>query len=1003
MDSLFSTFSADVSIGIGLQEQAEGSAEADLNEIEVVDEFKEEKDGQVIVRHACVMPKGHAYAPLSSSREKIRCEYPFALDRFQELSLQCLERDENVLVSAHTSAGKTLIAEYAISISLERKQRVIYTSPIKALSNQKYRELNEKFGDVGLMTGDVTLNPESTCVVMTTEILRNMIYKGTEILRETHFIVFDEVHYMRDRERGFVWEETIILLPSTTRFIFLSATIPNAIEFSSWVVSIHKEPCHVVYTEKRPTPLEHFIYVNPTMERGGREEREVKRVKDGGKTLYDQESTGLFLFVRKDGQLERGQFQKIKHRLHAERRQRRPVVRVEKVIRILKNTDNIPCIVFSFRRKECEEYGVKAASLFDLTTDEEKELVETIYGNALKSLREEDKTLPQITTILPILKQGIGIHHSGLLPIIKEVIEILFQENLLKVLFATETFSIGLNMPARTVVFTSITKFDGEQTRHVTSGEYIQMSGRAGRRGRDATGNVLLILSDGNTEEGALRSILAGESNRLDSAFKLTYNMILNLLRMDGMDEHIVLKKSFLQFQSGFRVPEIRKRIVEEGKAKAAVEQQIAQNMQGLGEEGRSAELLVSLRKERVQGVWDKSKLNARTYAKALERGKVVVFLKYSQGERGIDYSNEIFLELAVVWGCEERENKEEKKIEILTATGHQTIEMKNLHSITKLKVEMEGSERGRVSRREVPHARVVEKVKESLRLIEEKYSAGAEGDVLDRCNLPMLKEGILTAEAKTEKGPDEAKRREQKLLKDLTERMGAAGLKETLCLLSEREGMAKRIKELQQEEKSKAHIIKNEDYKSMKKVLEELEYIKGVEVLMKGKVASEISSGDEILLTEMVFNNDFAKLGAGRICSLLSCVVTEDKADDNMVLSEQSKEVFSIFSSTFKKVSETFRKVVVGFDERKYRERFSESLMDVVFLWTEGRSFREICSSTTVFEGSIIRVFRRLEEVLKEMVRAARVVGNLELENKFSSCITLIKRDIVFANSLYL
>ena len=171
-----------------------------------------------------------------------------------------LERNESVLVAAHTSAGKTVVAEYAIAMAFRDKQRVIYTSPLKALSNQKYRELSEEFGDVGLMTGDASINPNSTCIVMTTEVLRSMLYRGGDVIREVKWIVFDEVHYMRDRERGVVWEESIIFAPKDARLVFLSATLPNALEFAQWVTSLHNHPCHVVYTDHRPTPLQHYAF-----------------------------------------------------------------------------------------------------------------------------------------------------------------------------------------------------------------------------------------------------------------------------------------------------------------------------------------------------------------------------------------------------------------------------------------------------------------------------------------------------------------------------------------------------------------------------------------------------------------------------------------------------------------------------------------------------------------------------------------------------------------------
>lgn len=191
---------------------------------------------------------------------KMAKEYKFTLDPFQQVSVACLERNESVLVSAHTSAGKTAVAEYAIAMAFKERQRVIYTSPLKALSNQKYRELSEEFKDVGLMTGDVTLSPNATCLVMTTEILRGMLYRGSEVLKEVAWVIFDEIHYMKDRERGVVWEESIIFLPPAIKMVFLSATMSNATEFAEWICNLHKQPCHVVYTDFRPTPLQHYVF-----------------------------------------------------------------------------------------------------------------------------------------------------------------------------------------------------------------------------------------------------------------------------------------------------------------------------------------------------------------------------------------------------------------------------------------------------------------------------------------------------------------------------------------------------------------------------------------------------------------------------------------------------------------------------------------------------------------------------------------------------------------------
>lgn len=498
--------------------------------------------------HEVVIPSEMTYTPLRNLRKeglKPAKEYEFTLDPFQREGISCIENNQSVLVSAHTSAGKTVVAEYAIAQSLREKQRVVYTTPIKALSNQKYREFYEEFKDVGLITGDVTINPTASCLIMTTEILRLMLFRGSEIMREVGWVVFDEIHYMRDKERGVVWEETIILLPDSVHYVFLSATIPNARQFAEWIAHLHQQTCHVVYTDYRPTPLQHYVFPS------------------GG--------DGLHLVLDEKGNFKEENFNLAMSKLRAAGdaakgdgglKGRRGGMKGEsnclKVVRTIMERDLAPVIVFSFSKKDCEAYAL-AMSKLDFNTNEEKVSVEEVFNNAIDVLCEDDKKLPQVEHVLPLLKRGIGIHHGGLLPIIKETIEILFGEGLIKALFATETFAMGLNMPARTVVFTNAQKFDGKDFRCITSGEYIQMSGRAGRRGLDDKGIVILMVDD-KINPSVGKDLLKGKPDAINSAFHLTYNMVLNLLRVDDVNPEYMLQHSFYQFQHYSKVPELLKR-----------------------------------------------------------------------------------------------------------------------------------------------------------------------------------------------------------------------------------------------------------------------------------------------------------------------------------------------------------------------------------------------------------------------------------------------------------
>ena len=511
--------------------------------------------------------------------------FPFELDEFQKKSILCLENRESVLVSAHTSAGKTVVAQYAIAMAKRDHQRVIYTSPIKALSNQKYRDLKELFGDVGLMTGDVTRNENASCIVMTTEILRNMLFKGNEITKEIAWVIFDEVHYMRDRDRGVVWEETIILLSNKINYVFLSATIPNAREFGMWITKLKKQPCNVVYTSFRPTPLRHYIFPvecdnsnlflildSQTVNKKGNK----KAVEE---IFHNKNFNQAFDILKTSLKLDNCNQKKNKNQ-NKKAGQKMSLI---KLIKALYREKFCPVIVFSFSKRECEanaidlykykplqksKYDAKnkkkeiKEKIIDFNTDEEKQKIEKIYLNAISKLSQDDQKMPNIQNFLPLLQRGIGVHHGGMLPILKELVELLFQEGLIKVLFSTETFSMGINMPAKTVVFTTLRKFDGEFQRYLGGGEYTQMAGRAGRRGIDQFGNVIIMV-DKNIDKETCEKIIKGKSAPLISSFQLSYNQLANLLRIEGLEPDHILSQSFRQFQKEKSVPILKMKLAK--------------------------------------------------------------------------------------------------------------------------------------------------------------------------------------------------------------------------------------------------------------------------------------------------------------------------------------------------------------------------------------------------------------------------------------------------------
>ncbi|XP_062869625.1 exosome RNA helicase MTR4 [Trichomycterus rosablanca] len=937
--------------------------------------------------HEVALPADQEYTQLKPRVGKAAKEYPFILDPFQREALLCIDNNQSVLVSAHTSAGKTVCAEYAIALALREKQRVIFTSPIKALSNQKYREMYEEFQDVGLMTGDVTINPTASCLVMTTEILRSMLYRGSEVMREVAWVIFDEIHYMRDSERGVVWEETIILLPDNVHYVFLSATIPNARQFAEWICHLHTQPCHVVYTDYRPTPLQHYVF--PA---GGDGLHLV--VDENGEFREDNFSTAMQ--VLKDAGDSGASGGGGKWDPKGRRGGTKGPSTVFKIVKMIMERNFQPVIIFSFSKKECEAYALQVSKL-DFNTDDEKKLVEEVFSNAIDCLSDEDKKLPQVEHVLPLLKRGIGIHHGGLLPILKETIEILFSEGLLKALFATETFAMGINMPARTVLFTSARKFDGKDFRWITSGEYIQMSGRAGRRGMDERG-IVIFMVDEKMSPAVGKQLLKGSADPLNSAFHLTYNMVLNLLRVEEINPEYMLEKSFYQFQHYRAVPGVVEKLKKlEGMYNAIeipneenvvtyykIRQQLAKLAKEIEEYVQKPKYclpflqpgrLVKVKKDDLDFGW----------------GVVVNFSKKSNVKAGTGELDPLYV-VEVLLHCSKESVKNAATEAARPAAPGEKGEMQVVPVMMNLLTSISSV------RLYIPKdLRPFDNRQSMLKSIQEVQKRFPDGlPLLD----PIDDMGIK----------DSGLKRVIQKVEAFEHRMYTHPLHtdpslESVYTLCEKKALiAGDIKAAKRDLKKARTVLQMDELKCRKRVLRRLGFATSSDVIeMKGRVACEISSADELLLTEMVFNGLFNDLTAEQATALLSCFVFQENANEMPKLTEQLAAPLRQMQECAKRIAKVSAEAKLEVDEDLYLNQFRPHLMDVVYTWANGASFSQICKMTDVFEGSIIRCMRRLEELLRQMCQAAKAIGNTELENKFALGITKIKRDIVFAASLYL
>ena len=901
--------------------------------------------------------------------------YPFKLDPFQQEAVGYIEKNESVLVAAHTSAGKTAVAEYAIAKCFRDGQKVVYTSPIKALSNQKFRDMQEEFGDVGLMTGDMTINPGATCLIMTTEILRSMLYRGSELMREVAWVVYDEVHYMRDKERGVVWEESIVLLPHKVRFVFLSATIPNSKEFVGWVSKIHHQPCHVVYTNYRPVPLQHFV--------------------------FPLGAEGLYLVVDEKGNFRDDNFEKAMGYLHVDEMEEQSLKAKKKgnrglaadlfkIVQLVMEKELDPCIVFSFSKKDCETYARQTSKL-DFNGADEKALVRTVFNSALEALSEEDRHLPQVETLLPLLERGIGIHHGGLLPILKEVIEILFQEGLIKCLFATETFSIGINMPARTVVFTNTRKFDGKDFRWVTSGEYIQMSGRAGRRGKDDRGIVIQMV-DEKMEPDVAKGMLYGASDPLFSSYHVTYNMVVNMLRVEDANPENLLRYSFFQYQQEQQAPELERQ-ADECTSKAATFQ-VEDEAEVVEYHGRR-----QLRDDTREKLWAEIFRPDRCSA-FLQTGRLVQVRDEGWGPITAVRREKKALNKAVrdrAAGAQASASKDDGfSLEVLVLgkdnAGNKVVKsvpsvgLGQLCGISAVRLNLPSDVNKDSSRRNIFKAmsEVMRRFKEVPPPLEPVKDMGIDDDMVKELSDQATKFQQDVVGARLHDVPDRDQR---------------------LDVFSQRLALLEKARQLRQEARTTQAVTMRDELRKMKRVLRKLNYVSPEGVLTtKGQFACQLNTADELMVTDMIFEGLFSDTSPEHAVALLSCFVHQEPVKDDAPSPRADlRGSFERLKNIAKKIGEAKAEMNLDCDVDEYVNSFNPGLMEVAHAWASGMSFVEVCKLSDFFEGNVIRSLRRLEELLRQCATGAGAIGNVELKLKFEDGAKKIRRGIVFAASLYI
>lgn len=495
-------------------------------------------------------------------------KYSFPLDPFQQHALKAICNEENVLVTAKTGSGKTLVGEVQIAYSLRKGMRVFYTTPIKSLSNQKFHDLKKQFGNVGIMTGDIKFSPDADVVIMTTEILRNLLYKRgstTEHLGPTadlscdnlDAVIFDECHYINDKDRGHIWEEVMILLPPEVKLIMLSATLDKPEYFAEWLGDLKQRPINLISTEYRIVPLTHTIWYDEKFHTlmDARNHYDANVYRDWLNWLTKQDKSHTKFQDKVRDARAAGTEGAISGKVHITSF----LHRMNLLIRTLEEKELLPALFFVLSRKGCEKYAQKVEGT--LITSSETSAVRHIWNFHLHRNKEKLEKLPQYHTLYELVQRGIAFHHSGIVPTLKEIIEILFGKGLIKTLFATETFAVGINMPTKTAVFVDLEKFDEEFNgmRLLKTAEYLQMAGRAGRRGLDTMGTVIYFPDRAPVDPSEMQAMMRGGKAPVTSRMDFGYDFILKTIQSGNRNWLDILEKSYWRRQRQEWISDIKK------------------------------------------------------------------------------------------------------------------------------------------------------------------------------------------------------------------------------------------------------------------------------------------------------------------------------------------------------------------------------------------------------------------------------------------------------------
>ena len=850
-------------------------------------------------------------------------QFPFVLDGFQLKAIEALDAGRSVLVAAPTGSGKTVVAEYAIERAVDRGGKAFYTTPLKALSNQKFGDLVAKHGTdrVGLLTGDNAINSEASIVVMTTEVLRNMLYERSGTLEGLVTVIMDEVHYLQDPYRGAVWEEVLIHLALSASVVCLSATISNAEEFGEWIQTLRGETT-VVIEERRPVPLEHHYLIGRRLHHMHIEQDSILLPNPYVVSLDQQE-----LRIKHYRRVGSGSTQT--HRMDRPREGHRRVYapRREEVVEVLAQADMLPAIYFVFSRAGCDRsvQWMRDSGL-RLTTRAEADRIRERAESRAAWIDDEDLVTLGYYEFLDGLTAGVAAHHAGMLPVFKETVEELFEAGLVKVVFATETLSLGINMPARTVVIEDLWKFQGERHEILTPGEYTQLTGRAGRRGIDALGHAVVVYQRQVPFE-RVAGLAATRTYDLTSSFRPSYNMAVNLVRNYAPKQaHQLLNSSFAQFLADRGVVALERQRERDHEALEGYRRNLACH---LGDFDEYWGLLTQARRLRDEDRRGRERDRAdavRSAVAGLRPGDVIHVPRARR--RG----------LAVVLSS--RDGRPTVLSEDRTYFRLSAKDFDDPPSVlTRVPLPRSGSSRSARYRRDVASRLVSLDMKRS---IEAAYRADPE------------------VEAK-------ATRLETEAAEHPCQACSERGKHERWAVRAD--ALASQMKGVERRIRTRTETLARQ-FDRVLDVLEALGYVSGWTLTPKGRTLSRIYGEGDLLVGESLASGLFDDLSPSEVASILSSVVYESRErvpSPGEMPTVTTEDRYESLMRTYRRIRRT---------EEEHQVELSRTLdagfATPVFHWAQGQPLERVLEETEMAPGDFVRNCKQLVDLLRQIEEVA-------------------------------